>query len=189
MPTPARTSTDEIVAAARSILESEGLTGLTMHRVAAEVGVRPPSLYKRVRHRDDLIRLVAEDVARELIATLEAVASDTKPRRSIRRLAGALRAFAHARPAAYGLLFAPLPDASRPDPALIQAASAGLLRSAGQLAGPALALEAARTVVAFAHGFITMELAGGFRLGGDVDRAYEYGVERLIEAIGSTRPG
>lgn len=189
MPTPARTSTDEIISAGRAILEADGLAGLTMHRVAAEVGVRPPSLYKRVRDRDDLVRMIADDVARELIGTLDAIASDTKPRRSIRRMARALRSFAHARPAAYGLLFGPLPDASRPDPALLQAASAGLLRSVGQLAGPDDALEAARTVVAFAHGFIAMELAGAFRLGGDVDRAYEYGVERLIEAIGSTRPG
>jgi AcrR family transcriptional regulator len=189
MPTPARTSTSEIVSAARSILEAEGLASLTMLRVAAEVGVRPPSLYKRVRNRDDLVRLIADDVARELSGALDAVAADTKPRRSIRRMARALRSFAHARPAAYGLLFAPLPDVSRPDPALIQSASAGLLRSVGQLAGPDSALEAARTVVAFAHGFITMELAGAFRLGGDVDRAYDYGVERIIEAIGSARPG
>lgn len=175
--------------AGRAILEGDGLDGLTMQRVAGAVGVRPPSLYKHVRSRGDLIRLIADDVARELIQALDAAVSDAKPRRSIRRMAQALRSFAHAQPASYGLLFARLPEESRTDPALIQAASAGLLRSIGQLAGPDAALEAARTVVAFAHGFITMELAGAFRLGGDVDRAYEYGVERLIEAIGSTRPG
>ena len=60
MPTPDRTSLADIVAAARQILESEGLAGLTMQAVAQRVGVRAPSLYKRVRNRDDLIRLVTE---------------------------------------------------------------------------------------------------------------------------------
>ena len=51
MPTPSRTSTAEIVAAGRAILEAEGFEGLTMQRVAAAVGVRAPSLYKRVDGR------------------------------------------------------------------------------------------------------------------------------------------
>ena len=49
--------------------------------------------------------------------------------------------------------------------------------------GPEHALEAARTVVAWAHGFITMELAGAFSLGGDIDRAYAFGIERLAAAL------
>ncbi len=51
MPTPARTSLAEIVAAGRGILTGEGLDGLTMQRVAEETGVRAPSLYKRVSGR------------------------------------------------------------------------------------------------------------------------------------------
>jgi hypothetical protein len=50
-------------------------------------------------------------------------------------------------------------------------------------AGPDHALEAARTVVAWATGSIIMELADAFRLGGDVDRAYAFGIERLADAI------
>jgi hypothetical protein len=50
-------------------------------------------------------------------------------------------------------------------------------------AGPHHALEAARTVVAWATGFISMELADAFRMGGDVDRAYTIGMERLADAI------
>jgi hypothetical protein len=32
-----------------------------------------------------------------------------------------------------------------------------------------------------------MELAGAFRLGGDVDRAFDYGISRLTTAIGTAR--
>jgi hypothetical protein len=58
-----------------------------------------------------------------------------------------------------------------------------VIDAAERLAGSDDALEAARTVVAWANGFISMELSGAFRLGGDVDRAFDYGVDRLAAAI------
>ena len=183
LPTPSRTSVDEIVSAGRSILESEGIDGLTMQRVAAAVGVRAPSLYKRVRGRPDLIRLIGNDIARELAETLDAAAATGDPSADLRALANAFRRFARTRPRSYSLLFAQLPEDSRADPELIVRASAALLRTASELAGPDYALEAARTVVAWATGFISMELRGAFRLGGDVDRAFVYGIDRLTRSI------
>jgi len=44
-------------------------------------------------------------------------------------------------------------------------------------------LEAARSTVAWARGFIEMELTGAFRLGGDVEAAYQYGIERITDAV------
>ena len=66
MPTPERTTLPEIVAAGRELLEKGGAAGLTMQAVAERVGVRAPSLYKRVRDRDALVLLVAEATADEL---------------------------------------------------------------------------------------------------------------------------
>ena len=66
LPTRPRTSTAEIVTAARCILEAQGLEALTMQAVAHAVGVRGPSLYKRVRDRSEVMRLIANDVLREL---------------------------------------------------------------------------------------------------------------------------
>lgn len=185
MPTPPRTSVDEIVAAGRAILESDGLDALTMQRVAAAVGVRSPSLYKRVRGRRDLIRLIANDVARELAAALDDAATRDHALANLRALANVFRTYAISHPGAYGLLFARLPEDARVDPELNARASEALLRTASQLAGPNHALDAARTVVAWAHGFVSMELAGAFRLGGDVDRAFSYGVDRLARSIAS----
>ncbi len=42
------TRAEEIVAAARLVLERDGTTGLTMQAVAAEMGIKAPSLYKHV---------------------------------------------------------------------------------------------------------------------------------------------
>jgi AcrR family transcriptional regulator len=185
MPTPARTSVQAIVTAARTILEAEGLEGLTMQRVAQAVGVQAPSLYKRVRDRGDLVRLISNDTARELSERLERAAASGDPVRDLRAVADAFRAFARERPAAFGLLFAPVPESWRADEALNRAAAAVVVRLAGELAGPERALDAARLVVAWAQGFLSMELAGAFRLGGDVDEAWQFGIEAITASLRS----
>jgi len=88
MPTPDRTSLAEIVAAGRGILEAGGPSKLTMQAIAERVGVRAPSLYKRVRDRDALLTLVAEASANDLADRLEDAApgvDDLGERRAIRR--------------------------------------------------------------------------------------------------------
>jgi hypothetical protein len=52
--------------------------------------------------------------------------------------------------------------------------------------GPGDELEAARTVTAWLTGFIAMELGGEFRLGGQVDTAFDHGIARLAAAITAT---
>jgi hypothetical protein len=61
--------------------------------------------------------------------------------------------------------------------------SATFLRVVAELVGQAQALEAARLIVAWAHGFISMELAGAFRLGGDVDQAWDFGLDSILAAV------
>jgi AcrR family transcriptional regulator len=176
MPTPERTSLDAIVLAARDLLESEGLAALTMNAVAQRVGVRAPSLYKRVEGRDRLIQLVAE-------ATLTDLADRLDGGQGVAEIAGIFRAFGRERPAAFQLVLTPAAGTPIADDAFRLAASEAILRAAGDLAGEEHALEAARTVVAWATGFISMELNAGFQLGGDIDDAWEFGVDRIVEAI------
>jgi len=187
MPTPDRTSLDEIVSAGRELLESEGLAGLTMQAVAIRVGVRAPSLYKRVRNRAELVSLVAEATARELGERVDAaaVAAPDAPSR-LMVLARTFRGFAHDRPAAFGLLFAPGSELAI-DADVLAGSSASMLAVAAELSGPDHALDSARTLTAWAYGFVSMELSGAFRLGGDVERAFEFGVHRLAEAL-AARP-
>src|SRR5262245_57435593 len=99
MTPPARTSLAQHLPARPAILESEGLPALTMQRVAAAVGVRAPSLYKRVHDRGDLVRLIAADALRELADALERAPTAGDPRAALRAQVAAFRAFAHAHPA------------------------------------------------------------------------------------------
>lgn len=182
MPAHAQTSTDAIVAAGRYLLEERGMDALTMRDVASAVGVRAPSLYKRVRDRSDLVRLILEDVADELTTTLDAAASSGDPVADARAMTSAFRKFAHANPVAYTLMFTPQAAAPGATARSVRS-SATFLRTIAELVGPERALPAARMIVAWAHGFITMELAGAFRLGGDVDQAWDFGLDRILTAV------
>jgi AcrR family transcriptional regulator len=183
VPTPSRTSLRAIVLTARGILEADGLEQLTMARVARGVGVRPPSLYKHVRDRSELIRLIGNDAVAELGARLADSAGSGDPREDLRAMARAHRVFAHDYPETYHLLWSRLPEEWRVDADLNARTSEPVLQAVGALVGAAHKLEAARTFVAWAQGFVSMELAGAFRLGGDVDAAFEYGLERLTYAL------
>lgn len=188
-PTPARTSSDAILAAARAILEADGMDAVTMQRVAQRVGVRGPSLYKHVADRSSLIRAVAESVTADLGTTLSGAIRTGDPRADLRAIATDYRAFVHANPRGYALLFAGLDPSQQPDPAAIADIGRPIVGVASQLVGEVEALSAARTFVAWAHGFVSMELAGAFRLGGDIDAAYRTGVDILLAGIsGSAIP-
>jgi AcrR family transcriptional regulator len=183
MPTPPRTSLPDIIRAARHLLEAEGLEHLTMLRVAQAVGVRGPSLYKHVRDRGDLVRLIGNDAIQELSSRVSSAATYENPRQDLQAMARTLRGFARDYPETYSLLWARLPDAWRFDQDLNVLATEPLLRAVASLVGEADRLAAARMVFPWVHGFITMELAGAFRLGGDVDAAFEFGLARLVAAL------
>jgi AcrR family transcriptional regulator len=182
-PAPARTSTDAIVAAARRILEADGLSAVTMRSVGEAVGVRGPSLYKRVPDRAALLRAVADAVVADLAITLSKASAHRDPGRNLRRVAIEYRAFVRANPNGYQLLFSALPAGASPDPATLASLGEPIVRAMAGLAGEPVALEGARTMVAWAHGFVSMELAGGFRLGGDLDAAYAFGIEAILAGI------
>ncbi|MHA7987012.1 TetR/AcrR family transcriptional regulator [Rathayibacter sp. CAU 1779] len=185
MPAPTRTSTDEIIAAALDLVDSGGQEALTMQAVADRVGVRAPSLYKRVQSRDHLLGLAVERVIAELASVLDdASASSTDdPFDGVVAMAHALRGFAHDHPHFFGLVFGVLPDAAKPPREALARSATAVLAASQRLAGPDAALDAARTITAWAYGFLTMELAGAFQLGGDPEAAFDYGAEAIARSI------
>lgn len=198
MPAPSRTSREAIVVAARAILEADGLDAVSMQAVAERVGVRAPSLYKHVADRTALLRAVTEAVAADLAVALEPGGTGRAKRRGpdagargddaiaqdeLRDIARRYRAFVRAQPTGYGLLFTRLGPGSLPDDRVLAALGAPIVAVTGRLVGPDRALDAARAFVAWAHGFTSLEQAGGFRLGGDLDAAYANGIELILAGI------
>jgi AcrR family transcriptional regulator len=183
VPAPQRTSRRAIVAAARAILEEEGLDAVSMQAVADRVGVRAPSLYKHVADRAALIRAVTDAVTVDLTAALTPRRAGPDPRDELRGIARRFRAFVLANRAGYGLLFGRLAPEQLPPEATLAGLGVPIVAATSRLVGEQDSLEAARTFVAFAHGFTSLETSGGFRLGGDLDGAYATGIELILAGI------
>ncbi|WBB58711.1 WHG domain-containing protein [Streptomyces sp. WMMC500] len=176
MPTPEKTSLSAIIAAGRELLEVRGQQGLTMQNVAERVGVRAPSLYKHVDNRASLLAAVAEATLGDLVALLESTDG------SLEELAHAYRRFARDRPEGFRLMN----STHAPTQALVRVAGPVLI-AARDLVGEQEAQDAARLMLAWAIGFMDMELNGVFRLGGDVDGAFAYGLAGIRRALTEDR--
>jgi AcrR family transcriptional regulator len=55
-----------VVAAGRRVAEAEGVGGLTVRRVAAELGAAPMAIYRHVKDKQELVLALLDDVAEGL---------------------------------------------------------------------------------------------------------------------------
>jgi TetR/AcrR family tetracycline transcriptional repressor len=62
MPQPRRTDRRAIVSAAIEVLNERGLDGLSLHAIAARLGIRQPALYHHFASKAELITAVADEV-------------------------------------------------------------------------------------------------------------------------------
>ncbi len=180
---------EAVVASATAVVDAEGLDSLTLSRVATELDVRPPSLYNHVDGLDGLRRDVALAATEDLAARLGSAAMGRSGRDALRSIATAFRAYATEHP---GLC--ELTAQARPDDAAYAAASMravepvlAVLRGY-DLAGDA-AIHAARALRSAIHGFVTLELTGGFGLDVEVDASFEWLVDRMADALASAPVG
>ena len=175
-----KTSDDLIREAARQLLEGGGVESISMQSVASAVGIQAPSLYKRFASKTDLLASVTDDALKQLQGLIESCVSPTEPKQSLQHMAAVYRSFAKGNPHTYQLIFAPT-STSNLDAWLRSAAP--LLEVLKQELGANRALPAARTLVAFLHGFVSMELNGSFQFGGNIDGAFEFGLATILNAL------
>jgi AcrR family transcriptional regulator len=182
-PAPAKTSYSEIIRTAQQLLETQGLENLSMQSLATALGVRAPSLYKHIENKSQLVKAVLETLLIELGETLADAAKGQNLADDLRAMMVAYRTFAHQHPALYPLLYSHLVSEMQPDVKVSATAVAPLLHVIEQWINQEQSLSAARIIVAFTHGFVSMELVGAFRLGGNVEDAFELGVESLVKVL------
>jgi len=154
-----------------------------MNDVAESVGIRAPSLYGRFKDRAALLGAVELCVCADLARKLGKLITDGDPVATLKAQAQAVRRFAKKSPNTYSLLF-DIGSARTEEGASARAAAvAPLLPPLAALAGEDQAFAAARVLVPFVHGFISMELAHAFRLGGGLDAAFENGVSVVLRGV------
>jgi AcrR family transcriptional regulator len=184
-PTRAKTTDEDVVAAARKIIAKQGVDALSLREVATAVGVRAPSLYKRFADRSDLLDAVRDDLLRDLARALAKVRSGESPSERLLAMARAYRRFGLAQPRLYRLIFA---SGGEPSAAARDAVSP-VLADFGEIVGREHALSAARALTAFLNGFVTLEINGSFQLGGSIDDAFEFGLKSLLAGLAAaTKP-
>ncbi len=175
-----------VVAAAARLADADGLEELTLARLAAELGVRAPSLYAHVDGLADLRDRVRALGVAELTDVLSEAATGRARGEALRAVAHAYRAYARRRPGVY----AAMQRAPGGDDEERQAAAGRLvgvliavLRGYG-LAGDD-AVHAVRLLRSALHGFVSLETGGGFALPLEIDESYERLIEMVDRGLGA----
>lgn len=183
-------SAEAVTRIALDLVDAGGPTGfadLTLAKVAAEAGVATPSLYKHVGSLAALRREVAVLAVRDLTEAVVRASLGRSGPEAVRALAGAMRDFAHAHPGRYAAVQVAADPADPADAELAAAGAEVVGVMAAVLRGFDLpedrAVDAVRAVRAGVHGFVTLELGGGFRLPQDLDRSFAVLVDMLVAGV------
>jgi AcrR family transcriptional regulator len=164
---PPRTS--EIIAVARRILELEGREAVTMRRLADEIGIRAPSLYKHVADKATVEVALIEEALHEMGRALHDAVTRPGRRGAVASLLAAYRETAAANPNMYRL--------ATSGPLTRDALAPGLEEWAGE---PFLLATGdptkAQALWSFAHGMVILEIDGRYPDGSDLDATWRAGV-------------
>jgi AcrR family transcriptional regulator len=184
MPTPAKTSPPQLARIARVLVESSGPDALTMGAVAQSAGIKPPSLYKHFADRAAILKVVEIEILHDLEAYLRRETRGPSAKARLIAMATAYRRFGRTAPNRYKAIYS---GNAFNDPEIRAAClfSAQPLFEELKAAGIAEAriLPLSRTLVAFLHGFVLMEIGNAFNLGGSIDEAFDSSLETILREI------
>lgn len=154
-----------MVAAARQIVEADGDEALTMRRLAEDLGIKAPSLYKHFADKAALEVALIEGALFEMGEALHAAIARPGRRSPTAALLGAYRRQAVAHPNLYRLATA--------GPLARDALAPGVEDWAGQpfylVTGDP---HTAQALFAYAHGMVILEIEGRFPPDSDLDRTW-----------------
>lgn len=176
---------EQVVEAAAEIADRDGLDALSLATVASALGVKSPSLYTHVRGLAGLRRQLALHGSRLLASELAASIDGIDGIDALRTIAQQVRSFAHRHPGLNtSFLPAPTPDE---DPevaaALLQPVTVIASVLDGMDVDPTTVIALVRALRAAVHGFVDLELKGGFGLPDNIDDSFATTINLIIEAI------
>jgi AcrR family transcriptional regulator len=187
MPAQPKTTDAQIIRAALLLFERQGRDGFSMRDLAAAVGIRAPSLYGRFKDRASLLAVMELQLWADLANFLGKAIAPDDPEATLIKQAKTIRRFAKKHPNSYSLFFDIRSTPTKEGNAARAKAVAQMMEPLAVLVGKDQAFAAARVLTPYLHGFITMELANGFRLSGGVDEAFENGVLAILRGLTRTR--
>jgi AcrR family transcriptional regulator len=181
-------STATVINAALALTDEEGQDAVTLAALAARAGVAAPSLYKHVQSLAELRQLMGLRVLEEMTERVTAAAVGRGRDEAVMAIMKAWRGYAVRHPNRYALL----PPDPLGDPVLAEAGQRliGVLLAVldGYGLRGAAAIHAARCIRAAAHGFASLESAGGFGLPQALDTSYERLIQMVTASLEATSP-
>jgi len=164
----------DIVATARILLEKEGVDALTMRRLAGELGIRAPSLYKHLPGKEAIRVALIEVAFSEIGAALHASLAQQDPARVIPSLLATYRRLGTAQPNLYRLATTGVLPRAHLTPGLEEWAGRPFVLATGD---PHLA----QALWSFAHGMVILEIDGRYPEDSDLDRTWAAGAAAFGE--------
>ena len=180
---------EQIRESARSIFVDEGVAGISMRRVAAEVGVTPTAIYRHYPDKAALITAIVDEGFALLEAKLRRASKGLDGVQALRRLLDAYVDFAIAHPSYYDAMFVlPRKDARRfPDD--FQAGASHTFNIVMDIVADAVeqgelraddVLEVSLTIWAQAHGLAALYRSGRF---GEHPRRFRQSAQRAVQRL------
>lgn len=191
---------ERISAAAQELYLREGVEGVSMRKIAREVGVSAPAIYRYFRNKEELLNEIVVEGLKILERYLAPALDSGTPQERLKRLAERYLDFAVEQPRYFDFAFlVPSPlivgvedELNRPDWGTFRLCvdQVGACMEQGTFASDD-PLETAITIWAEVHGLVTLFRTG--RFGPDADRfreIYRRSLARLFRALGpaSKRP-
>lgn len=176
---------EDVVHAAARIADAQGLAAVTLAAVAAELGIRSPSLYAHVDGLDGLRRQLALRAAARMADALRTAPGDATGLEALRALAVAYRRFALEHPGLYDAA----QRAVRPgeDDELYRVLGAVVIPALEALARAGVEaadrVHLARAIRAALHGFVALERGEGFGIPESVEESFRRLVELLLAGV------
>lgn len=176
----------DVIEAAIACIEKEGASALGVNRVAKELGIKPPAIYKHLRGNTELKKAVALEIYRLLFAELKLKTAGIQEPRALLKAGGmANREFARLHPGLFQVMmqFQLQPD-DLESAAIIQESQdlfKALLDS--QNLSKTKLIDIMRMVNAAIVGFIALEGSGLLTLPRSVDDSFEVMLDALFVAI------
>ena len=181
-PYPAQLTRDELIETAWELVEANGFDQLSLSKLAAEFGVKAPSLYRHVKNKAALLKAINEYTEARLFDAFRIALdqADDNPHTQTIALVNAQRQFALSHPTTYTLMYTTRNPDSRPDPAAQEQAVLPLQALMAQISGEADSLHALRGLLALVHGFAMLEINNQLRREGDIGEAFQRSVEAFL---------
>ena len=172
-----------MVQAAVNLLNTEGVEGLSLSRLAEELGIKTPSLYNHVNGLAGLQQELAVMNAKLLADRLNEAAMGKSSSELFMDVSQAFRAYVKEYPGLYMSTLRSLGTQQVQDPSLQHEEERTMKVGLAIMASLGLqgeeAIHGLRAFRSVAHGFATLEVAGGFGLPQDCDDSFR----RLITAL------